>query len=249
MQLSSNRYLRARFRTLTNTPHPSFEYQRLQELELSYSTAWRGRKVDAGLYAGKDVFGHSYARISGSVDFAADVSGHSVDAGASGTDARTEVFVDVGANYSHVYNRISFSIPWAWTAFQTGYHYGIGARRRVSENNDLGVRAEFDMVGGRSLISLRALDYRYRWNDKLALGAFIGASRYDVNSLAANGYYWGAGLQWMNLLRGWNLGLDVRHNEKLTRTKLLRSDVDPDDRHGFYFDTNGVAIYVSRRFN
>jgi hypothetical protein len=249
VQFSANRYLRVRYRTLANTPHAEFSYQRLHELELSYSTAWRGRKLDAGLYAGKDVFGASFARVSGTLDFTPMSGRRPVDADSSpGSDAKTALFVDVGANYSHVYNRVAFAIPNFWSDFATGYHYGIGARRQVSKRNDLGVRAEFDRIGGRSLVSLRALDYRFRWNNKLAINGFVGASRYDVASLAADGYYWGAGLQWMNLLPGWDLGLDIRHNEKLTRSKLLPTDILRNDNHGLYFDTNGGTLYLSRRF-
>jgi hypothetical protein len=248
MQFSSGDYLNARYRTLENTAHAGFVYQRLHEIEVDYATNWRGHEIDAQLYAGSDVFGKSYTRVGASIDLESNrqVRPDYVESAPAPSDV-TSLFVDAGVNYSHVYNRIAFLIPDAWTDYRLDYHYAVGARRKVSTHNDFGLRLEFDRLDGHSLISLRAVDYRFRWNEHFATGAFFGASRYMVG-LAADGYYWGGGLQWMNLMKGWDLGLDVRHNDKLTRTKLLRSDPYPDDLHGFYFDTNGVTLYLSRRF-
>jgi hypothetical protein len=45
-------------------------------------------------------------------------------------------------------------------------HLGLGVRRAVSANGDLGVRAEFDDFHG-ALVGLRVLDYRYRLDQHL----------------------------------------------------------------------------------
>jgi hypothetical protein len=258
MHFDSGAYLNVRYRRQVNTPHDDqvqkllglipFVYKPLQEIELDYATSWHGHDVDAQLYAGTDVFGKSYTRIGASVDLVSNRTARPdyAESAPAASDV-TDLFIDAGVNYSHVYNRIAYQIPDAWTDYRLDYHYAVGARRKISTRNDLGLRLEFDRLDGHSLISLRAVDYRFRWSEHFATGAFFGASRYLVG-LAADGYYWGGGVQWMNLMKGWDLGLDVRHNDKLTRTKLLRSDPYPDDLHGFYFDTNGVTLYLSRRF-
>ena len=58
-------------------------------------------------------------------------------------------------------------------------------------------------VDGHQLISLRAVDYRFRFNRLLAFNGFFGVGRYDIG-LPAYGYYWGFGVQAMNLLPNWD---------------------------------------------
>jgi hypothetical protein len=134
------------------------------------------------------------------------------------------------------------------TAYEASYHFGVGARRAVSARNDLGVRLELDEVADRSLVSFRALDYRFRVNRKLALGAFLGVGRYDL-TLDAHGYYFGAGVQYRDLLPGWDVGLDYRRYDKLDRDKGLASD--PESNPGLprrYIDLDGVSLYMSKRW-
>ena len=54
------------------------------------------------------------------------------------------------------------------------------------------------------LLGVRALDYRYRFANPLALSFFLGASRYDL-ATPAYGYYLGAGVQWRDILPGFDL--------------------------------------------
>ena len=51
---------------------------------------------------------------------------------------------------------------WSTTDREVAAHVGIGARRRVTARQDLGVRIEYDDIGGHALLGVRALDYRYR---------------------------------------------------------------------------------------
>ena len=249
-------YWQARYRTLALDPEwrvavaPDVNYERMHLLSLSVGAVWRGRAVRAGLDVGRDVFGESFGRLQASFDFAdRPVVGlrSSYDDSAN-VDSNTELFVDLGANYSSVRKILGVDIPNDETDWRVNGHVGFGARRRVSERSDLGVRLEADQVDGESLLSLRMVDYRYRLNRRLALNGFFGAGRYDVG-LPAYGYYWGVGVQYLNILPQWDVGVDLRHHEKLGRDKTLPEDPpSTPDRTRLFFDVNGVAIYFTRRW-
>jgi hypothetical protein len=126
-------------------------------------------------------------------------------------------------------------------------HVGVGARRKVSDRSDFGVRLEADRVDGYNLLSVRALDYRFRWTRKFALNGFFGVGRYDFG-LPAYGYYFGAGLQYRDVLPKWDVSLDLRRHDKLGRDKTLPNDPPASpDRTRLFFDVDGIAFYVSRR--
>ena len=74
-----------------------------------------------------------------------------------------ERFVDAGVNANRVRTDLQRDMPITTSSLGVGPHVGLGARRAVSANNDLGVRVEFDEVDGHSLIGVRAIDYRYRF--------------------------------------------------------------------------------------
>ena len=126
-------------------------------------------------------------------------------------------------------------------------HFAIGARRAVSERSDLGVRAEIDDIDGDMLFSVRALDYRYRFRNPLALSVFLGASRLDL-ATPAYGYYYGAGVQWRNLLRDVDVGLDLRYGDKIARDKLLPSDPPSTKRPDSFYDLTGATLSLSYRW-
>ncbi len=251
----SGGYWQATYRTLANDEEwrvpdrPEVGYERMHILTLDAATAWRGRTVHAELHVGKDVFGESFARVAASMDFAdARSRGTPVYVEqAEATGSNMELFVDAGISRNRVRNFLAVDIPNFSSPWSTEPHLGIGARRRVSERTDLGVRLEADRADGRQLLSVRAVDYRYRWNRRLALNAFFGVGRYDVD-LPAYGYYWGAGVQYLNILPKWDVGLDVRHHDKLGRDKTLPNDPpSTPDRTRMFFDVTGIAIYLSRR--
>jgi hypothetical protein len=225
-------------------------YERLQTLGVNWSTAWKGHAVNMELSGGQDVFGDSFARIAASVDLAHDRTRSGDLSSGNDTDDSVDLFIDLGANYSSVHKVLAVSIPNTNTPSESNAHLGFGARRSVSTHNDLGVRLELDEVDGNRLLSFRAVDYRFRFTPNIAASGFIGAARYDIG-LPAYGYYWGAGLQYMNLFSTrWDLGLDFRHHEKLGRDKALPTDPPSSIAEGtrVFFDVNGTALYLSRRW-
>jgi hypothetical protein len=126
----------------------------------------------------------------------------------------------------------------------------LGARRRVSTHQDLGAAVEADDISGRTLLSVRMLDYRYRLLEwPLAFNAFVGASRYAL-ATPAYGVYLGAGVQWRNVLPGWDVGLDYREVVDAERERDLPSDpeplqtVKPDSFHSI----DSWTLYISRKF-
>jgi hypothetical protein len=76
----------------------------------------------------------------------------------------------------------------------------------------------------------------------------MGVGRYDVR-LPAYGYYWGAGLQYRDIVPKWDLSLDLRQHDKLGRDKTLLQGEPPisSDRTRIFFDIKSVGLYLSRR--
>jgi hypothetical protein len=251
----SGRYWQATYRTLSydedwRVVGPDVGYETMHTLRLDLSMEVRGFAVDAGIQVGRDVFGDSFARLEASVDFAQQgLFSSRGDYGDTGRpDPSTQLFVDVGTSYGSLSKLFGSGIPTEKTDSEFNPHIAFGARRSVSARSDFGVRVELDRLDGESLVSLRALDYRYRFNRKLAANLFGGAARYDYG-LPAYGYYWGAGAQYLDILPGWDLSLDYRHHEKLGRDKTLPNDpISTPERTRLFFDADGLALYLSRRW-
>jgi hypothetical protein len=238
--------LQLQARTIANESYGINDYQRGYDVALRYSRAVYGFTAGAELLAGRDVFGESYGRIAGFVRFGDswDAAGE-MDGWAEGA-ARprgAELFADVGINFSELAVRLDGS-PAETKNLGAAAHFAIGARRTVSERSDLGVRAEFDDIDGDVLLSVRALDYRYRFHNPLAVSVFLGASRLDV-ATPAYGYYYGAGVQWRNLLPNVDLGLDLRYGDKIARDKLLPSDPPSTKRPDSFYDLTGATLSLS----
>jgi hypothetical protein len=133
-------------------------------------------------------------------------------------------------------------------SFNYGAHLAIGARRFVSDHSDLGARIEADDVQGHSLLGVRALDYRYRFHSPLAFTFFVGAARYAL-ATPAYGIYYGAGLQWRNILPHWDLGFDYRYANSVARDHLLPSDpVSTLPRNDSFYNISLFTLSVSRTF-
>src|SRR5260370_26854217 len=117
--------------------------------------------------AGRDVFGKSLSRLSGLVRYGGvehtrdyDSPDEETEAGDQ-SDHGTELFVDVGVNANKLRIDLEKGLPITTTKIAYGPHLGFGARRAVSEKNDLGVRIEFDQnVDGHALLGARMVDYR-----------------------------------------------------------------------------------------
>jgi hypothetical protein len=103
-----------------------------------------------------------------------------------------------------------------------------------------------DQVDGHSLIGVRAIDYRYRFTDSFALGAFGGVARYNV-ATPAYSLYFGVGGLWRDILPKWDLGLDLRYAQNVARDHVLASD-PPGDRPETFYKIETALLYLSRRF-
>jgi hypothetical protein len=202
--------------------------------------------------AGRDVFGKPFSRISGFVRYGGDARTRDDDSPDEETESvglignGIELFVDAGMNANKVRTDRNKLLPLTTSAMGYDPHLGFGARRAVTENNDLGVRVELDEVDGHDLLGVRALDYRYRWSEHFALGAFLGVDRYDVATPAYSLYY-GAGVQWRNIFPKWDLGADFRHAQNVARDRVLATDVQ-GGRPDTFYKINSETLYLTRRF-
>jgi hypothetical protein len=222
----------------------------MQSLSISLSTQFRSWPVNAELQVGEDVLGDSFARLGASMDFSGFQRG-AAPMIESDEDSHPEVdyFVDIGVVQAEVTKILAVDIPDYTTDAEQDAHVAFGVRRPVAKRSGIGVRLEWDRVDGHQLISFRAVDYRLRMGRKFAVNAFFGVGRYDVD-LPCYGYYWGAGLQYRDILPKWDLSLDWREHYKMGRDKTALPDDPPStwDRTRMFFDVNSYALYLSRRW-
>jgi hypothetical protein len=236
-------------------------YEHAYMLTLEYSQPRDGYTRGLQLDAGRDAFGGNFARLAAFVRF----DGGNPDAGhaASNQDpdqddeeedqataAKYERFVDLGVSGGRLglnlggFEAADEALPAVYKN-EVSPHLGVGVRRAVTTNGDLGVRAEFDDFHG-AMIAVRALDYRYRLDKHLAIGGFFGFARYSAPT-PAQGYYAGAGLTWRNILPKWDLSLDARYFDHVQRNKVLASDPQNGDSVEWY-TMQAASLYLSRRF-
>jgi hypothetical protein len=256
-------YLEERLRVLQNQSYtyviapslfgPPPPYKRYYDFTLRYTHPWKALTVGGEIDAGRDVFGKSFSRIEGFVRYGGDE--RTRDDGAQDEETTpiegfghgVEVFVDVGGNANQLKINVEKNTPIESTKTEFGPHLGLGARRAVSENNDLGVRIEFDgEVDGHALIGARFVDYRHRFGEHFALGAFGGVARYDL-ATPAYSIYGGLGAQWRNVLPLWDIGLDYRYAQNVARDHVLPTDVQGVRPDSFY-KIQSETLYVTRRF-
>jgi hypothetical protein len=246
-QFNDGGYMQGIYRTLKNGPSTVFDYKRMQELELSYSRPWHGQTVGAQIYAGKDVFGERYARLSASIELAQGMWHDALDdfSMASDGDDSAEIFTDLGVTYHEIITDLGNTQgnDISMTTKGSNMHLGLGARRSISGHSDLGARIEWDRIAGHDLYSARMLDYRYHIGKNFALSGFFGVGRYDYGT-AAYGWYMGMGPQLTNVLPEWDLCIDGRYYKKMARDNVLKSNSVTHD----IFDAGGVTVYFSRHF-
>jgi Capsule assembly protein Wzi len=236
--------LELRYRTLQNENYGPVHYDRYHELTLGYSRPFKGMVVGGEVDTGRDSFGASFTRIAGFIRYDDMSSGLGAAlsnlADGGGSDEKSgEIFVDGGAIHYRVRTDLDNTIKQVTSPWKTGYHFAIGARRAVSEHNDLGTRVELDDIAGHSLVGVRLVDYRYRFNGPIALDAFLGAARW-AQGTPAYGFYYGAGIQWRNVLPGWDVGVDARYDDTLARDHLLPTDPHGNRPDSFYYVLAGV---------
>ena len=97
-------------------------------------------------------------------------------------EAAAEAFVDVGVNGTHVEADIA-TLPEKVTSDASGLHLGGGFRRELTQGS-IGARIELDDLDGDLLLAVRAFDYRRHISQRLALTAFAGAARLDLDTPA-----------------------------------------------------------------
>lgn len=259
--LQSGDEINLRYRTLQNQNYYGIDYQRAHMLTLEYAQPRDGYTRGLQLDVGRDVYGDGYARLGaflrldggnqhGAAAAAQDDGEDGQDGEAGAAHGKYERFVDMGVSGGRLgLDYGGFSPAQEAAPLQersvVSPHLGIGVRRAVTQNSDLGVRAELDDFNG-PMLAVRALDYRYRLDQHLAVGAFFGFARYSAPT-PAQGYYAGGGLQWRNLWPNWDLSLDARYFDRLQRDKLLPTDPQNGDPVEWY-TMFAPSLYLSRRF-
>jgi len=245
--------LEATFRTLVNDSYYYNEtnvYTHQNTGSLMYSYPLRCCVVGTQVEYGRDVFGAHYTRISGFLRY-----GDALHPGEAAEDeygpqarpAGMEFHIDAGMVASKVIADITSDTPRVDSGFGYGPHLTIGARRAASEHQDVGAALEADEVHGVSLLSARIIDYRYRFNNPLALNLFLGAARYAAPT-PAYGFYYGVGLQWREVVPKWDVGIDFRYASNVNRIRSLPSDPQGGYRPDAYYDISLGTLYVSRKF-
>jgi hypothetical protein len=262
-------YLQERVRTVVNQNYyggdlreyypgepAAYPYHHYYDFSVTYSHPWNGVTVGGEAMVGRDIFGQSFSRLSGFVRYGGDQ--RTRDDGAVEDDSYSggpnehgaEVFVDAGMNLNEVHIDLERGTPTTTTPLGVDPHFALGARRAVSDKNDLGVRLELDEIDGHSLIGARAVDYRHRYNESFALDFFLGVDRYNL-ATPAYSIYGGLGAQWRNFLRQWlpkwDVGLDLRHAQNVARDHVLASDPRGSRPESFY-KIESAVLYLSRRF-
>jgi hypothetical protein len=246
-------YLRANFRQMGYDiewagPGAQRPYKQLQEVGLQYSTEIRGYPFTLEALTGKDILGRSFARLSGSFSLATNHTAASNTPGTADESTNTTLLLDFGINRGQVNKILEAYVPRVSTPLKMSVHYGIGARRQISENGDLAVRVEFDKLDGHDLFSIRAVDYRYRLGSKVAVGGFLGAGRYNPD-LPSYGWYTGLGIQYLSVVKNWDINFDWYQHYKLGRDKVLATDPPATAASPrVFFDTKGLRLYLTRRY-
>jgi len=217
---------------------------------LMFSYPWKDYIVGSQVDYGRDVFGAHYTRVSAFLRYGDALrpgGGEAEEYGASAPPPGMEFHIDAGAVASSVIADITAVTPRVNSGFGIGPHLTVGGRRAASQHQDLGSAIDLDDVHGVSLLGARIFDYRYRFENPLALNLFAGVARY-VAPTPAYGLYFGAGLQWRNVLPHWDVGFDLRYASQVNRIRTLPSDPQGGYRHDAYYDISLGTLYVSRKF-
>jgi hypothetical protein len=159
-------------------------------------------------------------------------------------EAAADAFFDVGFHSTRVEADIA-TLATKPESTEGGLHVGVGVHRAL-RRADIGARLELGTVDSDLLLTVRAFDYRFHVSDRLAVAAFFGAARLDL-ATPAYGYYLGGGVQLREIVRGWDLGIDLRLGDKVARDNLLPTDPQGGRPDNFY-DLRGISVYLSRGF-
>jgi len=238
--------------SLYNYGVPGVAYRHEYMGSVTYSYPWRDYVVGGEFDEGRDVFGARYTRFAAFMRYGDALSrgysgGGDDSLGALQRPDGAELFVSAGINASRVNVDLTGLTARYTEAIQPAPELGFGARRAVSDHQDLGVRIEADDIHHRAFYNFRLLDYRYRFNNPLALSLFGGAARYNLTT-PAYGFTFGTGASWRNLFPGWDLGLDYLYGIKVARLRVLPTDVQGGTRPDSFYDIDRVSLTLSRKF-
>lgn len=243
--------LEAQLRSLSNDSfYSAIAYRHAFTGSLTYSYPWKDYVVGTEIDYGRDVSGAHYSRLAGFLRYGDALHSGAEDSEESGDLSRpehAEIFVDAGVVANRVLADITTITPRVQSRTSYGAHVALGARRAVSEHQDLGTALEADDIKGVSLVGARILDYRYRFSAPLALDLFAGAARYAA-ATPAYGFYFGAGLEWRNIVPHWDLGVDYRYASKVDRVRVLPGEPQGGYRPDAYYDFSLGTLYISRKF-
>ncbi len=237
-----------RYRTSANDDYSANDYERSRELTVGYSRLFGGWRIGAEVEVGRDIFGADYSRAAAHFRWSGERAGlggwleETTDAAVTAS----EVFLSVGANLSSVDIDLDTNTQLD-TNTRSAAHFAVGVRRTAGARSDVGARIEFDKVDGRALLGLRALDYRYRVGEHMALSGFIGAARYDL-ATPAYGTYLGVGAEWREILPNWSASVDVKYALKVARDRVLPSEAGQFQREDAFYDIQSAVLYVTRKF-
>lgn len=244
------------YRTVQNAGYSGGNYRRAHLLQLTADAPWRQYELAVSLQGGVDPYGQSFGRLAASLYVTGDARISSLRTGQDygseppartiGQGANIERFVEAGLSVGRLrYEQDSNVLPPVDTS-ETSIHVGVGVRRSVTRRGDMGARLEMERLAGRTMLGLRALDYRYRLGTHWAATGFFGFARYEART-PAHGYYLGTGLQRRDILPGWDLSLEARYLDRIVRKKITPGEVLVVWPNEFWSRLAG-SVTLSRRF-
>ncbi|MBV9343650.1 MAG: hypothetical protein JOZ03_01515 [Gammaproteobacteria bacterium] len=241
--------LDVRYRALQNQVYGAIPYHHYHEISVGYSRPWHGVVVGGEVDSGTDVFGQTFGRVAGFVryDDPDAISAAASETAAAADEAQGPQWVlEAGASSLRTRVDLTELTPIVDRPRTTSPHFAVAARRAVSEHSDLAAKVELDRADAHTLLGVRLLDYRYRFDNPLAFTLSLGVARYDL-ATPAYGFYYSAGLQWRDLLPHLDLGIDARYYDNVARDRVLPGDPHTNRRDSFYVMQGGVA-YLSYHF-
>lgn len=239
-----------RYRSLRNESYGARDYDQAHEFSMRYSRVTKSGVIAGTSFdVGRDVFGESYGRLAGYLQYANGTRPYSRSSSRTASNRRrapgSDWFVEAGLASNRVTIDLDDNIP-RFERSDLSPHLAIGVRRQVSSQQDLGARIELDQVDGHWLTAVRALDYRYRFQSPLAVSFFAGAARYDL-ATPAYGLWGGAGVAWRDVFPSWDVGLDFRFGIKVARDDLVAAD-PVGGRPDSFYDIQSATLSITRRF-
>ena len=125
------------------------------------------------------------------------------------------------------------------------FHNSIGKSGR----HWLGAAIDVTELLDDTVIGFRALDYQWRFSERMHTGAFLGAASLD-SGLPQNGYYFGAHAGYFILPSKLSARFELQHGEVLARDKLLTDDPGqgPENRPDTFLSYTSSSLQLAWHF-